>query len=389
MKIVRIFLFHKYLIDKKVKSESKKYEEEGGIWKLKKAIENKWGDMKFDIIVGNPPYGMGRSEIHLNIFKTVLDFCNKKLCFIMPSKPIVQQLKPKWYDVFKNAVCTDVEVVDKSAFKETNMDNTVIFYCDKKANPEDYCKMLDVEDSMPYLFDNEGHRLFVEKMGIKCKEKHLKYRFFINGYYDDCFNEISRGVQNDKWYLNVNIANGSMGAKWFSGDVLKQGIKDSYEEVKYCEDNHKVKAIIECPSIEYGENLRSLMIDGKVLRYSLWLRQISQNMNDEVYTFVPDIDYTNIHNDSELLAACGFNEDEIVKLMKYLNDFDFSQNRNDIVRGTEANPEEPSPSTSDSLPKTIYGLKPEKLDPSSDIPEDEKYDEEDLKKAYPDQYETF
>ena len=52
--------------------------------------------MKFDICVGNPPYGVRKKGssafLHLQIMKTVLDFCTDKLCFIMPSKPIIQQL---------------------------------------------------------------------------------------------------------------------------------------------------------------------------------------------------------------------------------------------------------------------------------------------------------
>ena len=74
--------------------------------------------MKFDICVGNPPYGgkkKGSSDfLHYMIMRTVLDFCTDKLCFIMPSKPIVRQLKEPWYSMFKNAVCTDIAVVNKS-----------------------------------------------------------------------------------------------------------------------------------------------------------------------------------------------------------------------------------------------------------------------------------
>ena len=66
--------------------------------------------MKFDICVGNPPYGVKKkgstSTLHLQIMKTVLDLCTDKLCFIMPSKPITQQLDKEgiWYKMFKNAV---------------------------------------------------------------------------------------------------------------------------------------------------------------------------------------------------------------------------------------------------------------------------------------------
>ena len=48
-----------------------------------------------------------------------------------------------------------------------------------------------------------------------------------------------------------------------------------------------------------------------------------------------------------------------------------------------------SPSGSETLPKSIYDLELRRLDPNPEIPEDEKYKEEDLKNAYPDKYERF
>ena len=99
--------------------------------------------MKFDICVGNPPYGERPSGIsatlHLQIMKTVLDFCTDKLCFIMPSKPIIQQLDKDgvWYKMFMNAVCTDVEVVKKGTFKNTTMDDTAIYYIARPRKTQD------------------------------------------------------------------------------------------------------------------------------------------------------------------------------------------------------------------------------------------------------------
>ena len=51
--------------------------------------------------------------------------------------------------------------------------------------------------------------------------------------------------------------------------------------------------------------------------------------------------------------------------------------------------EDSSSSGSESLPKSIYDLELRRLDPNPEIPEDEKYKEEDLKNAYPDKYERF
>ena len=208
---------------------------------------------------------------------------------------------------------------------------------------------------------------------------------------EDDLENIKRKTKDDKWYLNVNRANGALCAKWISPVLAKEDVKTRDEEIKFCEVHYKTKNIIECPTKEYGENLKSLMIDGLVLRYSLWLTQTNQSMKKPVFRYVPYVNYGEIHNDSELLSVCGFSEDEIKTVLDYLKDFKFDENRNDIVRDYEKrevmnvtdfdseNEEEQdddqssSPSTSESLPKTIYGLELKRLDPSSDIPEDEKY----------------
>ena len=124
--------------------------------------------MKFEVIVGNPPYGFRKNGssnlLHYMIMRTVLDFCTDKLCFIMPSKPIVIQLKEPWYYMFKNAVCTYIEVVNKSTFPNTNMDKTAIYYCDRNADKNDYDKKLDVENAIYNAIYDEAHKLFIDGM---------------------------------------------------------------------------------------------------------------------------------------------------------------------------------------------------------------------------------
>ena len=107
--------------------------------------------MKFDYILGNPPYGKatsGNLDIHFKILKTSLDFCVDKLCFIMPGKALQTNIKPIYLDVLKNAVCVKAELQDKSIFKNTNMPETAIYHCDRNANPDDYDKKLDVETNL-------------------------------------------------------------------------------------------------------------------------------------------------------------------------------------------------------------------------------------------------
>ena len=285
--------------------------------------------MKFDIIVGNPPYGMRTDYIHLMIMNTALKFCTDKLVFIMPSKPITKQLSSEWYNMFKNAVCNRVEVMDKGVFKGTNMDNTAIFYCDRNDKPENYCKKLDVDKVIYNMIDSDAHRLFMDRIG---KFGVLKLHSNLHDATKQSRDRAKRSIVDGCYYLNVNRANGSFGAKWLSGTLGKIGILDKEGELLFLEKREEVMNIIRYSNIKYCENLKNLMVDGLVLRYGLWITQTNQNICQAQFKYVPDLDYTNIHTDEELLAACGFIPEEIEKMMDYLKHFDFSKNRNDVVR---------------------------------------------------------
>ena len=309
--------------------------------------------MKFDICIGNPPYGERPSGIsatlHLQIMRTVLDFCTDKLCFIMPSKPIIQQLDKDgvWYKMFMNAVCTDVEVVKKGTFKNTTMDDTAIYYIDRKPGSQ-FCKKFDVDYTIYNTIDDDAHKLFIDKMG---KFDSLQIFRTYNVVEKNDETQLKKNVEkwvsemsDDKYYLNINRANGSLCGKLISGDLVSVGILNKEDEENFIKNIHTgEKNIIECPNQEYGKNLKILMMKGYVLRYGLWLTQTNQHIYQAQFKYVPDKDYTTIDTDEKLLSACGFSDDEIKVVMKYLNDFDFTRNRNDVVRGTEEDPGDSTP----------------------------------------------
>ena len=325
-------------------------DEQGYLVGLKKAIENKWPDMKFSVCIGNPPYGdrskKGSSAfLHLQIMKTVLDFCTDKLCFIMPSKPITSQLDKNgiWYNMFKNAVCTDVTTVKKGTFPNTNMDDTAIYYIDRKPGAK-FCIKFNVDEALYTAIDDDAHRLFIDKMNkvksieIKTNTRSSKDEELKKVILDSALNSLEDG----KYYFNVSRAGVKPGDGeqiWLSGDFVDVDILNKEDEENFIKNIHTgEKNIIECPNQEYGKNLKTLMMKGYVLRYGLWLTQTNQHIYQAQFKYVPDKDYTTIDTDEKLLSVCGFSDDEIKVVMKYLKDFDFTRNRNDVVRGTEEEP---------------------------------------------------
>lgn len=53
---------------------------------------------------------------------------------------------------------------------------------------------------------------------------------------------------------------------------------------------------------------------------------------DKQFKYVPDLDYDKIDTDECVLKVCGFTQEETEMVMDYLRDFDFSENRNDLIR---------------------------------------------------------
>lgn len=296
--------------------------------------------MKFDVIVGNPPFGVAQKgsspNLHLKIMNSIIKFCTNKLVFIMPSKPIVVQLQEPWFSIFKNAVCNKIEVVGKDVFRATDMDNTAIYYCDRNDDPKNYCKKLDVDKVIYNMIDSDAHRLFIDKMS-RMSELKIYFIFGSRTYYEDNLNNFIVKSNINKFYLNVNRVSTEPGkgeTQWFSNILKEVGVLTKDEEIEFCKEHTKRKNIIECPTKEYGENLKNLMLNGLVLKYSLWVVQDNQAIYQEEFKYVPNIDYSKINTDEELLSVCGFTPEEISQVMDYLKNFDFSKNRNDVIRTT-------------------------------------------------------
>ena len=293
--------------------------------------------MTFDVIVGNPPFGVAQKgsspNLHLKIMNTMIKFCTNKLVFIMPSKPIVVQLQEPWFSNFKNAVCNKIEVVGKDVFRGTDMDNTAIFYCDRNEKPDNYCKKLDVDKAIYNMIDSDAHRLFIDKMS-RMKQMTIYFIFGSKTYYENNLNNFIEKSNIKKFYLNVNRATRKPGGEtqWLSDTLEHINILSRNDEIEFCKKHTKRKNIIECPTKEYGENLKNLMLNGLVLRYSLWLKLTHQEIFNEQFEYVPDVDYKDIKTDEELLSVCGFTDDEIENVIDYLKTFNFSTNRNNVIR---------------------------------------------------------
>ena len=168
----------------------------------------------------------------------------------------------------------------------------------------------------------------------RMKQMTIYFIFGSKTYYENNLNNFIEKSNIKKFYLNVNRATRKPGGEtqWLSDTLEHINILSRDDEIEFCKKHTKRKNIIECPTKEYGENLKNLMLNGLVLRYSLWLKLTHQEIFNEQFEYVPDVDYKDIKTDEELLSVCGFTDDEIENVIDYLKTFNFSTNRNNVIR---------------------------------------------------------
>ena len=307
----------------------------------------------------------------------------------MPAKCVYDTNMYSEREMLRNSGCENIEVLENTNYIfKTSMSVNVGIYRFVK-NSKKYDKKLE-EEYIDSLYD-EPTKIYMSIMNtgdtmFNSFNTTLRNKERTESALNDFLNSMDK-----EYYFDINFASGSfnndkkINGDWISGKSLKRGIQTIEQEKQSLIDDKSCRRIFGFNEDErtYAENLRNAMMR-PLLKFGLWLQQDDQNMNSKVYKYFPKIQWEKVFTDEDILKQVGANEDEIKIVLDYVNNFDFSQIRNDrFLKGEEQEDDQSKfQSTSNSLPKTIYGLNPEKLDPSSDIPEDEKYDEKDLKKAY-------
>ena len=330
--------------------------------------------MKFSCILGNPPYGVkkqGTRNIHFNIAKTVLNFVadGGVMSFIMPAKCVYDTNMYSEREMLRNSGCENIEILENTndIFKTSMTVNVGIYKFVK--NSKNYDKKLE-EGYIDSLYD-EPTKIYMRLMNtsdtmFNSFKTTLRNKERTESSLNDFLNSMDK-----EYYFDINFASGSfnndkkINGDWISGKSLKRGIQTIEKEKQSLIDDKSCRRIFGFNEDErtYAENLRNSMMR-PLLKFGLWLQQDDQNMNSKVYKYFPKIEWEKAFTDEDILKQVGAKEDEINIILDYVNNFDFSQIRNDrflkndVVGNTEVEPDSPSSGSESS--KTFIDEKKQK-----------------------------
>jgi len=287
---------------------------------------------KFDVVLMNPPYGSDKSGdryLHFKFTEKILDL-SKKAIVIMPFRMLKSSSKK--YDVWKQKLSKNlvsIEETNSADFLGTAMFNTGIYDWEenytgeiniiyKNNDTKHVDSLLNVsifsnyeENIVNLLYNNKKAKykeIKVRDTKIKKNKESLK---------EFTKNVILKGLGETNYFLLTNLANGGMNGRWISGNA--GGIYDLTALYNYIiETNAAVKNIMEFNSKEEAENCK-IALQNPVLRFVLYKLQDDQNINERLYKYVPDIDWSDdrVKTDEGLLEVCGCPKDKCKEYADY------------------------------------------------------------------------
>lgn len=284
--------------------------------------------MKFDVIVGNPPYGrdkIGSRLLHFRILGSSRCVFGDTLCLVMPSKCLYDTRMVKERKLLVKMGCSRIEFVESSVFDGTQMPDPAVYFCRRGSKDTD--GKLNVYDN---IFENDTERRIFEVMdtGTTMYDHTVSvYGDWNKDYYNWNKEKDLKKMGRYKWFINVSYANYNENGDWFAQKTLKEtGVLGFDEEMVFIKTDKTTKTVLGISSRKAAENVWNLL-HTNLMRFCLWICQDDRNMKRKVWRLFPDLDYSKIGNERELLEKLGCEDGVVDEILEYVERFDFGKKR--------------------------------------------------------------
>ena len=306
--------------------------------------------MKFDYILGNPPFGStGGDTLHLKCIDKIYDLFNKKMIVIMPFGFVTKDTKSfKNYQIKFAPKLQYVKEISGDNFEGTAMPSAAIYEFtneetkttileDISGNKTEKSDLTNVSQFTPYeeeiikYLESQGSQLTINAGNVDKRKKELigmtndeSYNYLLNKLINNCLSLKENLANLYSSGIICSRANGGMNGKYFSSQSGQ--VYNTYNEFeKYFIDKFKSTgyAVILHKSNKAAENCK-IALQNSLLRFILYKTQLDQSMSiNRVYKYVPAIDWEDERclTDEGLLEMCGCSKDKAKEYAEYVKKY--------------------------------------------------------------------